>query len=390
MCPSQLPASPGPTRRRSLASLCLRYRAVLFFLAALVVLDVLVHQQRERWARYAPDDYGERLRRCRASAPDLIAVGGSPVTEGIDPALLVGTRIGGRRIVRPFNLGLLGATASEYWHAVKNGVRTPPAVLVYGATASDINDSRQEAHGAHSLMTWSDLADWVRHRPRSAEWVSRHFLVGRLSRCWQLYHHRRAILLWLAERVEDSWPGSFPDEAREARSQFACSVALRRPDGFAPNPGFRERHYDLFKACGGREARFAPLENYRVGEHLRQVYRLIDWCAERGVMFVVVDMPVSEDLSERLHPQVFAAYRRILDDLERRPGMRVLRGARVGAGLTDHDFSDLVHLNGCGADKFSRWLRTRLEELPASAQAPGTRQDGVGEKAARLLPAVQW
>lgn len=371
----RLPTSPAPpngpkprTTLRSFAWLCLRCRTVLLLLAGLGVLDLVVYGQRERWAHYCPDDYRERLVHCRDGAPDLIFVGGSPVSEGIEPAVLVGVRIDGRPMQHPFNFGLLGATASEFWHAIENGVRTPPAVLIYGASASDINDARQEPHGAYSLMTWADLADWVRHRPASAGWVSRQFIQGRLSRCWQLFHYRNAIRLWLADWAENCWPGSFPETAREARGQLAVAANLRRADGFAPNPEFRDRHHDELKIVGVRQDHLRQMERYRVGEHLDQVYRLIDWCAARGVTFLVVDMPVTVDLSERLYPAAFATYRQALDDMEHRRGVRIVRGGREGAGLTDHDFSDLVHLNAGGARKFSRWLRTRLEETDAGSR----------------------
>jgi hypothetical protein len=176
-------------------------RAVLWFLICLVGLDIGVALQRKRWDRYSPDDYRERLIGCRKGSHDLIAIGGSPVTEGIDPTILAGAQVNGRRMERVFNFGLPSGTASEFWHAVKNGVRTPRAVLLYGATASDLNDGRHEQRGAQVLMNWSDLADWVRHRPRSAEWVSRKFLQAHLSRCWQLYHHRDAIRLWLTSPI---------------------------------------------------------------------------------------------------------------------------------------------------------------------------------------------
>src|SRR5207302_1069823 len=188
-------------------------------------------------------------------------------------ALLSGVCVDGRRLHRAFNIGLPGGTASEFRHAIRNGVRTPPAVLLYGATASDFNDARQEPHGAWSLMTWADLGDWVRHRHGSAEWMTRQFVQGKLSRCWRLYHHRHAIRLWLADLAETAWPGSFPEAAREARLQLAFSANLRRGDGFAPNAGFRHRHYDQLKAAGGRDVLIGFMENYHVGEHLRQAHR---------------------------------------------------------------------------------------------------------------------
>jgi hypothetical protein len=343
-------------------------RALLWFLAGLVGLDLLIHLQRDTWARYCPDEYRERLARCRDTGPDLVAIGGSPVTEGLVPELLSGVRIDGRPRQRVVNFGLTGATASEVRYAVKNGVRTTPAVLLYGATASDINDSRHEPLGPTSLMTWADLADWAWHRPASAEWVLRHFVQRRIDHCWKLYHHRHAMRLWLADQAEARWPGSFPETAREARAHLAHSADLRRTDAFAPNPGGRVYHYDEIKARLGRPAGFGFLMNYRVGEHLQQIHRLLDECRQRSVKVIVVDMPVTVDLSDRLYPGEFALYHEALAEIERAHGIRVVRGARQGAGLTDHDFADLIHLNAGGARKLSCWLRGQLEDSTGLAR----------------------
>jgi hypothetical protein len=335
--------------------------ALLSCLVALACLEAAVRQQRQRWANYCPDDYRERLSQCRQGAPELVAVGGSTVTEGIDPAILTGVRMRDRPLRRVLNFGLLGGTASEFWHAVKHGVRTPPVVLLYGATASDVNDSRQEPRGADALMDWEDLADWVRHRPASAEFVTRHFLKARLRRCCRLYQHHDAIRLWLGELAESLQPGLCPETAREARAGCAYAAELRG-GGYAPQAGFRHRHYDQVKAAGDAPERLLFLEKFRLGEHLAQLYRLIDWCEARGVTFVVVDMPVAEDLSQKLHPREFASYRAALAEMAKARGVQVIGGARQGAGLTDHDFADLLHLNPAGARKFSRWLRARLDE----------------------------
>jgi hypothetical protein len=145
---------------------------------------------------------------------------------------------------------------------------------------------------------------------------------------------------------------------------------LRRADGFAPNAGFRYLHYDQFKAGGGHLDGFCFMEQFRLGEHLQQVHRLVDECQRRGMTVIVVDMPVTIDLSEKLYPREFASYRQALAEVERQHGVRVIRGSREGAGLSDHDFADLIHLNPGGARKFSCWLRGQLEDASGVAFAP--------------------
>ncbi len=339
-----------------------RYRALVCFLLGLIALDGAVALQRDRWRRYDPDEYAIKVAACRRAAPDLLVIGGSPVSEGIDPGELAGVHWRGRPLRQAFNLGLPGGTTSEFWHAVRHGVRTPPRLLVYGITASDLNDTRQEPHGPDTLMSWRDLASWVRTRPHSAGWVARHFVCGRLVRLWQLYRHRNAIRLWLADAAERRRPGSFPHAAAEARHNLTYSAELARPDGFAPNPDFRDRRLDEQKAAGLRLERFHFLERYRVGDHLLYLHRLLDWADARGVSVVLVDMPVSADLQDGLHAEAFAIYRAALAEIERQRGVPVLRAHRTAVGLTDADFADFIHLNAHGAARLSSWVREQIDE----------------------------
>jgi hypothetical protein len=90
---------------------------------------------------------------------------------------------------------------------------------------------------------------------------------------------------------------------------------------------------------------------------------LHDWCDRHGVALVLVDMPVSVDLEETLHPKEFADYRAALAELERTRGLRVLRASRAALGATDDDFADLIHLNAHGTARLTAWLRRQLTAL---------------------------
>ena len=348
-----------------------RFRLLAYVLLGFAALDAVVASQHARWRQYDPDDYVERVQRCRQEPRDLVVIGGSPVSEGIDPAVLSGLQFGGEILADVFNVGLPGGTIAEFWHALQHGLAAPPRLLVYGITASDLNDSRNEPHGPYSLMDLSDVADWVTVRPRSAEWAVRHFARGRLSRCWQLYRHRNAIRMWATECAERAWPGFAPAAAAETMAYRAYAQAMERPDGFAPNPGFRERRLDLLKAAGIRCDSFGFLDRYRIGEQCVYFHRLIAWAADARIPVVLVDMPVSRDLQDGLHAAAFATYRDWLAGVEREQSLRVIRAHRDAVGLTDADFADFIHLNSRGAQRLSAWVRTHLDETVRTARAGG-------------------
>jgi hypothetical protein len=337
------------------------YLVGLYFFAGLAVVDGLVARQSTLWQQYDPDDYAARVANCRRRPRDLVVIGGSPVSEGIDPAVLAGVQWNGCSLDDSFNLGLPGGTTTEFWHAIRHGLAAPPKLLVYGVTASDLNDDRQEPHGARVLIDPHDLVDWVRLKPSSAEWAVRHYANARLAGLWQLYRRRNAIRLWAAAQADARWPGCCPETATEALDNLTYAADLSRPNGFAPNRSFLTRRLDCMKADGWRCERFQFLEKYRVGEHLRYLHRLLDWADEHHVGIVLADMPVSTDLETGRNAIAFAVYREALMKLERDRGVRVLRGTRAAVGLGDEHFADLIHMNAVGTARFSRWLREQLE-----------------------------
>jgi hypothetical protein len=337
-----------------------RYRVLLYLLLGLAAVDVAVARNRPVWRACDPDEYRERLHNCRRGPHDLVLVGGSLVSEGLDPAALRGLAWHGRTIEHPYNLGLPGGTMSEVWHAVEHGLAEPPRLLVYGVTASDLNDQRGEPEGPRQLMDWHDLPRWVRYRPEAADWAPRHFLEERLGRLWQLSYYRNGIRLWAADQVERRWPGPFAGAAAEARKGQARAAALRRQDGYAPDADTRARSLANLKAHGTTGPPIPFLDRYQLGGHLRYLHRLLDWARGRGVAVVLVDMPVSADLEERLHPREFARYRAALTETAQQHGVPVLHARRDVLGLDDTHFADLVHLNRRGAARMSAWLRAQL------------------------------
>jgi hypothetical protein len=328
----------------------------------LATVDAVLAAHRRTWRAYDPDEYRIKVHECVRRPHDLVVVGGSPVCEGIDPAALAGTPWHGRPLEDVFNLGLSGATTSEVWHAVRHGIGVSPRLLVYGITASDVNDGRDEPHGPRSLMEAGDVVEWLRRRPDAAAFCLRQYTYGKCSRSWNLYQYRNAVRLWAADRVERVWPGTFPEATKEARDGLRRSAALGRSNGYAPRPDFQAHTLTRMKASGAFPP-FLFLDNYRLGGHLRYLHKLLDWGEANGVPVVLLDMPVSEDLSKK-HAEAFAAYDRALAEVERTRGVAVLRASRQALGLGDDDFADMIHLNAAGTAKLSAWLRARLADGP--------------------------
>jgi len=348
-------------------------RVWLWFLAFLVAFDCSICAFDSTWKRYSPDDYRLRIDECAEHRRDIVFAGGSPVAEGVDPELL-GTIAWHTADIRDcYNIGLSGATTSDIYFGVRHACPVPPKVLVYGITASDLNDRRHEPHGVQSILTTSDLNDWRSTRPDAAEWATRHYAKGKLANASSLYRHRFGIRMWAAHHCEELRPGSCPESAAEADRQLEIDAALHRGTGYAPTRYFATRSYREMKQAGWVAPPFTYLDNFTTGSHLKYLHRLLDWAEENGVEVVLIDMPVTADLESR-HPAEFAEYRRRLTEVSRSRGVTVLKGAE--ADLDDGHFADLIHMNRPGAVQFSHWLRGEIARLGEPHQPSWTPRAG--------------
>jgi hypothetical protein len=342
-----------PAKRASFLS---RNRTLVWFVGLLVLLDVVVGRFAGTWQKHSPDDYALRVEACARERRDIVFLGGSPVAEGIDPA-----RFAGRGSM--YSMGLSGGTTSDFYHAVLRGCPEPPKMLVYGITATDINDSRNEPHGPYSLMTAGDVVRWVKLRPDSAEWVIRHSVQARFGKVSNLFRYRHAIRMWAATEANELHPGASPETMAEADELREHAELLLHGNGYAPARGHSAMRLDGLKEIGRAPTSLPYLAKYRTGSHLKYLHALVDWCESNGVKLVLVDMPVSADL-ERIHAAEFAEYRTRLEEVERSRGLTVIRAPRDAVGLGDRHFSDLIHLNKDGAARLSEWLATRPEINP--------------------------
>jgi hypothetical protein len=357
-------------------------RTLGLFLLSLVALDAIILLNRESWNRYSPDDYTARVEGCAQHPRDLVFLGGSTVAESIDPTLIETIPWRDSDLNTLYAVGLSGGTTSDFYFALQRACPTPPRVLVYGMTASDINDSRHEPHGPHSLMSWADVQDWRTTRPDAAEWVTRHFIRGKLNKVWSAYRYRHGIQMWAAWQADQLAPGCCPETTAEAARHRASSDALAAGTGYAPTKYFAERAYSEMKAGGWVQPPFEYLARYRTGSHLRYLQRIIDWCAERNTTLILVDMPTTADLLDR-HPKEFAEYRLRLAEFAEKSRIPVIRATADRTGLDDRHFADLIHLNREGAERFTPWLKAELAQLGTTRPEPALAVTGVALSGAR-------
>ena len=354
------PAAAPVTRFRRLWAFASRNRVVLLTALLLVLTDLAVGGFADVWERHSPDEYAAKVAGCAAERRDLVFVGGSPVAEGVDPVRLVGMTWEGKPVESIYAVGLPGGTTTDFYHAVLRACPTPPRVLIYGATASDLNDSRREPHGPHSLMTWGDMGRAVRTCPEAGEWTVRHALQARLGRVANLFQYRHGIRMWAATEAEANIPGSCPASAAEADELREKADDIRAGRGYAPERGFRAGRYDLVKAAGLAPRDFPFLAKYRTGStHFKYLHKLIDWCDANGTALMILDMPATADL-EAMYPAEFAEYRARLAEVERERRVTVIRPKRDQTHLTDLHFADLIHMNPIGATVFGWWLEGEL------------------------------
>jgi hypothetical protein len=340
-----------------------RYRVLIWFVVGLFGLDRVIASQARRWDAYDPHPYRERIARCRQGRWDLLVVGGSPAMCGIDPAGLAGMTWHGERLESAYNLGLPLGTANEVWLAAEHGPVVPPRLMIYGATATDFNDSRRSSDGPRELMTVADVRTAAAARPKLAAWYAINVGSEWVANAWQLYYHRRGIHYFFADVADSIRPGLCSADAAEARRGLAVTTNLRTGDGYtrATPEAPMMRLNSEWAAAQTRET-FPFMDRYSVGAaHLAALDRMLAAAERRGVPVVIVDLPVPADLDRRMFPAEFAAYRSALKAAAASRNVHVLWADRESLGITNTDFSDLIHLNNEGAAKVSGWIRRIVE-----------------------------
>src|SRR5262252_8589208 len=90
-----------------------RNRTLVLFVLFLVLGDIGFGLLAPVWDRHSPDDYVIRVRGCAARPRDVVFVGGSPVSEAIDPAVLAGAMWHGRPLADAYAIGLPGGTTTD-------------------------------------------------------------------------------------------------------------------------------------------------------------------------------------------------------------------------------------------------------------------------------------
>jgi hypothetical protein len=339
-----------------------RWRVVAGCVLALMLVEVAVRLAQPVWDTYSPDEYAERVQGCAKQHRDLVFVGGSPIAEGINPDHLGSIVWQGTQLNEIYSVGLSGGTTTDVYFGTRKACVLPPKVLVYGMTASDINDTRHEPHGVHSLLTWDDLHDWRTTRPDAGEWVTRHYAKDRAMGLWATARNAHAIRLWCAVQLDCVLSGSCPDTVAEAERQRQQHHDLTTKQGYVPTPWFASRQYDQMKAGGWEQPNFEYLARYKTGSHLKYLERLLDWAEANSVVVILVDMPTTADLQAR-HPAEFAEYRVRVTEVCQRRSVSLLKANAAATGLTDAHFADLIHLNRAGSDKLSRWMGDELRKL---------------------------
>jgi hypothetical protein len=341
-----------------------RYRVLIWFVAVVVAFEVAVAANAHVWRTYDPNPYESRFRAYERRGTDLLVVGGSPAMCGLDPTILGGICWHGEPLSRAFNLGLPLGTTTDVCHAVEFALRNPPRLIVYGVMATDLHDGRIESIAARYLMGPADILDWARTHRGNKSYAFRHYTRERGNRLWPSSYYAYGMQLWLAERANQFCPTFCPEAAAAARinSRRAAEIATDGYQRLAPVGGSPQ--LDRQKADGLVGERFSFMEGYRCGgPHLVYMHRLLDAAQRAKVPVVLVDLPVPEDLDERMYPEEFAAYRGLLEDVARNRGVPLIRADRTAVGLTDADFSDLAHVNADGAAKLSTWLRSSVAGL---------------------------
>lgn len=337
-------------------------RPLGWLLLGFLGLELLVRLLKPVWQDYSPDDYALRVERCAQQPRDIVFTGGSPVSEGIDPAIVTPFKWRHQQLQNGFAVGLPGGTTTDVYYALQRACPIWPKVLLYGMAPSDLNDSRNEPHGPASLMTVADWYEAIQVRRDARTWLTKHFWQNCLAESSALWQSRYAWRMCAADWFATVFPGSCPEAQEEAQRQTDYATRLRTGNGYAPAQYFQNRAYSDMKAGGWVAPPFEYLAKYRTGSHLKYLSKLHERCQANNCELVILEMPLTKDLEDR-HDSEVRQFREVLRQLCSEKKIPRLVATRTATELDDRHFADLIHLNSAGAERLSRWLKSELEHL---------------------------
>ena len=264
----------------------------------------------------------------------VVFVGSSMIDVGVEPSVFIAAQ---DRYASAYNAATENASP-RLWQMWLDDVVLPglePDVVVIGVSSFTVNDegSNREAF----------IDTYVNSPARTAP------TIGADPRTWSaLYNHRRDL------RSPDTW-----QQLVTGRSQDG--VALH-PLGY--NPRVRERPYEVPDYYSRRTVGGVLNDYSSGGKEAQALESLVASLQDRGVTPVIVIMPAVLDDHLPMHPNGLADYAQhlaIADDIATVTGVTVLRPPETF--FDESLFVDPVHLNGTGADRFSRWLAAQLTGL---------------------------
>lgn len=111
------------------------------FAFGLLALDRAVAAHSELWESYDPQFARDRVKFAKDCHWDVVVAGGSP-GMCVNSQHLKGLQWNGHHFDHTLNLAIPLATTTDIYHAIEHTLTKPPALLVYAAAVTDLNDNR--------------------------------------------------------------------------------------------------------------------------------------------------------------------------------------------------------------------------------------------------------
>jgi hypothetical protein len=306
------------------------------------------------WHRREVDVKLRQMQALEADGPiDVLFVGSSVTYTGVDPALfdsVVEAKTGQPAV--SYNAGLAALPVSMVEAFVK-GVffrYTSPETIILLLTPRDVNRN----NSYNQIMVEEVLASAY-----GKAWLSR----GIEARATQLLLEHSALFRyrnWVILTALNGWrvplelPVVYDDPQFDSRGYVTTPARMtdRLVNSQAP----------------GQEVATVSLRAFDPsGKDMAALERLIRNCRDRGIQFIVVNMPMNHYLASSFEDPAadYDRYSSVLTALVERYRVPFWDADSLSQGnsFADDDFSDIFHLNTGGAQKLTRFIAERYSQI---------------------------
>jgi hypothetical protein len=330
--------------------------AFLLALAILAAFEASLHfVDVRRLIHYNDNDSQRHAVRDRAQhglAPELVFIGSSQTRHAVVmPEIIPQIR---SRIGRPIEIGnyaLRGDKVDAFYYVARELAQSPrpPKMMIVGISIRDLRGVEPAWPSIAPFLTFRDWFNEFIHRPSRVASILPEVVRNHAFGWCRTLRYRYGLQQWVVPPFVD-----IIDQGDIAQGELARELSYRSRN-LVDFPIRRSRLRSMMRSSFEFDE---PAQPNKIMRHYLD--RLLKLAKEHDIQMVLMEIPVSQQLTANLPRQFEQKFRNALQAIAEENNIPLWRCDAADLQLTDYHFYDAQHLNYQGAQRFGNELVRRL------------------------------